>query len=91
MKHKPSQVSVEDGYRALYEFPNGYRGSVVCHRKSYGHHEGTFEVAVMRGYECVYDTPITGDVLGGVEHEEIEGILDAIAALPKYQDAAAYV
>ena len=83
-KYRPTHVNYERGYWARYEFPNGYSGEVYCNDVSYGNKQGLFEIRVLRGYEVVCDTPITGDALGWVEHGEVEGILDAIAALPKY-------
>ena len=81
--NRPVSVSHEGGYHAKYTFENGYGAYVSCNPCTYGGKEGLFEMGVLRGGEVVYDTPITGDVLGWVEHGEVEGILDAIAALPR--------
>ncbi len=48
------------------EFPNGYGASVVNGEGTYG-----LEMAVLRNGGIVYDTPITGDVLGYLTNETL--------------------
>jgi hypothetical protein len=64
---------------------NGYAVSVVCHEGSYGSYQGLFEVAIMRAddNEIVYDTPITGDVLGHLDFAEVAEVIEKVRALPK--------
>lgn len=70
-----------DGIQYLFRFPNGYGASLINHSGSYGN-----ELAVIEwmgaNYDLVYDTPVTGDVLGWLTPAQIESTLDAIAALP---------
>lgn len=58
---------------------------------SYGVENGLWELAVLRfvtegtgqgSYELTYDTPITDDVLGHLDEEEIQEILTRIRDLP---------
>jgi hypothetical protein len=50
--------------RLKVHFPNGYTASIIRTEYSYGGAQGRYELAVMRGGEIVYDTPLTEDVLG---------------------------
>lgn len=62
-------------------FPNGYTGSVVQGRYTYGGPQGLWELAVVRDGEVVYDTPITDDVLGWLTESQVIEVLRAIEAL----------
>ena len=42
---------------------------------TYGGDEGLFELAMLRNDKCCYDTPITDDVRGWLEVEDVLGIL----------------
>lgn len=67
-----------------YEFPNGYGASVVSHYGSYGGKDGQWELGVLdHNGRLTYGTPITNDVIGYLEWEEVEPLLDRIAALPE--------
>ena len=69
--------------RALVEFPNGYRASIVRHAGSYGGKEGLFELAVMDSQnQIVYDTPVTSDVLGWLNPNGVEEAVNSVEALP---------
>lgn len=65
-----------------YQFDNGYGASVID--SGYGSSEGLLELAVTdaKTGHIVYDTPITGDVLGWLTPEDVEALLAKIAALP---------
>lgn len=70
---------IYDGAQRLYKFPNGYGASVVRHSGSYGYEEGLWELAVIKWdgdrYHLCYDTPITDDVIGYLDEDQIEKIL----------------
>jgi hypothetical protein len=69
------------GTQWKFAFANGYAASVI--NDGYGAECGLYELAVMRGGAIVYDTPITGDVLGNLTEDEVAEALDKIAALPE--------
>lgn len=70
-------------------FDNGYGVSVICNEMSYGGKEGLFELAVLKGteknYDLCYDTPITNDVIGWLESEEVDALIKQVKALPSYE------
>ena len=72
-----------NGYRL--DFPNGYSADII--NVSHVDETNKYEVAVMQGKECVYDTPVTDEV---VRFRDIYGVLDTtkkIAALePRQQN-----
>lgn len=74
----------------LYRFPNGYGASVVRGLGTYGSIKGLWELAVIQfeeeDWSLTYRTPITDDVIGSLTPEDVEGILDRIAALPEKAD-----
>lgn len=82
--YKPKETkSILGGVQHIFEFPNGYGASVVCHTGSYGGSEGFWEMAVQKGGHLCYDTPITDDVLGWLEPSEVKKQLKAISKLEK--------
>ena len=64
-------------------FPNGYEASVITGDYSFGGHLGLYELAVLRDGDLVYDTPITNDVLGHLNEDEVGRYLNEIARLPE--------
>lgn len=68
-------------YRKVYTFDNGYGASVVSRNGSYGSKNGLFEVAVLKGDDICYDTPITNDVVGWLDFAGVADILEKIKAL----------
>lgn len=78
-----------DGYQKTYKFENGYGASVICNEFSYGGDRGLFEVAVLDAAgNIVYDTPITGDVLGYLDFEDVAKVLKDIENLPTFFEVA---
>lgn len=71
-----------DGVAARLTFPNGYSASVVRGDGTYGGSEGLYELAVLHGDTIVYDTPVTGDVLGWLTEGDVTERLNEIAGLP---------
>lgn len=78
------QVSRSDwgNERYIFQFANGYGASVIRSRQSYGGPEGFYELAVLKGGKINYKTPITNDVIGWLDADEVEELLDKIKALP---------
>jgi len=76
---------INDGIQYLSFYPNGYGASIVQHKYSYGHDQGLWELAVIKGTEedwnICYDTTITSDVLGYLSEADVEDVLLQIEAL----------
>lgn len=53
--------------------------SVIRSSMTYGGDEGLFELAMLRDDKCCYDTPITDDVLGWLEVEDVLEVLEKVA------------
>ena len=71
------------GIQQRYKFPNGWGASVIQYSGSYGGDQGLWEVAVVdRADHLNYTTPVTDDVLGWLTWDEVQTILQQIAALP---------
>jgi len=87
---KPHPVG--NGEQRIYRFDNGYGASVVRFNfgfgGSYGGEAGLWELAVLRfqdgsdKYELTYDTPITDDVIGHLDEDEVQEHLRRIRDLP---------
>lgn len=75
------------GVQEIYKFPNGYGASVIRGPYSYGGREGKWELAVFGPDGGIdYSTPVTSDVEGYLEDEEVEALLVKIRALPKREN-----
>lgn len=70
------------GYpQTIYKFPNGYGASVI--KFNYVYFEIEIEIAVLRfdengNWDIDYSTPITNDVIGGLNEEERDDVLQQI-------------
>jgi len=71
------------GSFAKMHFPNGYGISVVLGEQNYSNGINTYEVAVLKGQDLWYDTPITNDVLGWQDTEEVTEIMKQIQNLKR--------
>ena len=70
------------GARLRFEFPNGYGASLIDY--GYGAQEGLFEIAVLDSEGSLdYTTPITDDVCGRLDAQQVRDTLQAIMQLPK--------
>jgi hypothetical protein len=69
----------------MYRFDNGYGASVIRHDMSYGHESGLWELAVLRfvkdRWDICYTTDIADDVVGHLDGEEVEALLQKISQL----------
>lgn len=52
--------------------------SVIRSSMTYGGSEGLFELAMLKNERCIYDTPITNDVIGLLDEEDVLGILEDV-------------
>ena len=70
------------GKKVRMQFDNGYGVSVVSHTYSYGGKDGLYEVAVLdKNGDLTYETPITSDVLGYLEPEQVTEIMEKVQSL----------
>jgi hypothetical protein len=70
------------GIRAFIKFDNGYTASVVRTKGSYGGEAGLYELAVLDKHgDLCYDTPITNDVLGYLNEDDVTKALKQIQEL----------
>lgn len=77
----------EIGKRAVVSFENGYMASIVIGAYSYGGPEGLYEIAVLDGTGAItYNTHITNDVIGYLNEQEVEEVLQQISELPQWVD-----
>lgn len=71
----------------VYRFPNMYGASIVWgHETVHGNEENPYELAVIKwlgktDFVLVYDTPITSDVIGYQNEEQIRDLLVRIKNL----------
>lgn len=82
---------IGSGIQKLYRFDNGYGASVVQFSiglaGSYGVESGLWEMAVIAydegdEFHLTYDTPVTGDVLGYLDEDQVQDYLRQIRDLP---------
>lgn len=67
---------------AVMRFDNGYGVSVVRWTMFYSNGVDTYEVSVLDKYGICYKTPITNDVIGYVDADEVTDIMKRIQELP---------
>lgn len=70
----------------VFKFENNYGASVVKHFGSYGYEDNLFELAVIyfeddEKFHISYDTPITDDVIGFLNNEDVMKLLEKIKNL----------
>ncbi len=92
-KHKPlltRSMETCDGVQNVFRFENGFGASVVKHEFSYGHESGLWELGVIKfstnnddadDWSLIYDTGITTDVMGHLDDDQVDKLLDRIKAL----------
>lgn len=60
---------------------NDMEVSVIRSSMTYGGSEGLFELAMLKNERCVYDTPITNDVVGWLDEEGVLDILEDVQCI----------
>jgi hypothetical protein len=79
---KLSDEPYMSGVRSRMVFENGLGVSVVSHTFSYGGKDGLFEVAVLdKDGNLTYDTPVTNDVVGYLNPDEVTEIMEQVQSL----------
>lgn len=82
------EVQNDLGYpQTIYKFPNGYGASVIKFNYVYF----GIEIAVLKFYkegnwDINYTTPITNDVIGGLDEEGRDKVLQQIFDLEKLEE-----
>jgi hypothetical protein len=78
-----SRVSLMGGHQRVYKFPNGYGASVIMGSHAYSDMDHPYELAVL-GLDghLSYTTPITSDVEGHLNADEVNELLLKIKELP---------
>ena len=79
-------IKLDDGFmkgvQCRMMFENGFGVSVVSHTYSYGGKDGLFEVAVLgKDGDLTYDTPVTNDVVGYLNPDEVTEIMEQVQNL----------
>ena len=70
------------GKKSRMMFENGYGVSVVSHTFSYGGKDGKYELAVLDSDgQLTYETPVTNDVMGYLDPEDVTKIMEDIQNL----------
>jgi len=79
---KIEDAPFQTGVKSRMVFENGYGVSVVSHTHSYGGRKGLFEVAVLgKDGDISYDTPVTDDVIGYLNPEEVTDTMKKVQEL----------
>jgi hypothetical protein len=72
----------QTGVKSRMMFENGFGVSVVSHTYSYGGKDGLFEIAVLdKKGELTYKTPVTNDVVGYLNPDEVTEIMEQVQSL----------
>ena len=79
-------IKLDDGFmkgvQCRMMFENGFGVSVVSHTYSYGGKDGLFEVAVLdKDGDLTYNTPVTNDVVGYLNPDEVTEIMEEVQNL----------
>ncbi len=81
-KYSPTESRTELGNeRYIFQFTNGYGASVIRNSQSYGGSEGFYELAVLKDGKIIYDTPVTNDVVGWLNKNDVAELLKQIEEL----------
>ena len=80
---EPDKTGIcNNGPYAEYHYTNGYGASVICSDISYGGTKGLLELAVLKGDNLDYSTPITDAVIGYLDATQVIKLLTKISELP---------
>ncbi len=81
LKFKPHSGGM-GGTSAKVKFDNGYGASVITGSMFYTSDSHPYELAVLKGGELCYDTPLTSDVIGHLTEDAVQTLLLQIKELP---------
>lgn len=71
------------GLQVSFNFKNGYGVSAIRFPGSYGHKSQLWELAVLDKGNITYNTPITDDVIGYCDDDDIAEIIHKVKNLKK--------
>ena len=78
--------SLNFGTQAKVKFSNNYGASIITGQAAYTDNEKPYELAVLHNGRLTYSTPITDDVCGYLDAQEVEELLAKIEALPEKEE-----
>jgi len=85
------------GVQKIHRFDNGFGASVIRHDGSYGSSKGLWEVALIKfsgegndDWSIRYHDIVNNDVVGWLDNEEVQDLLNRIEALPKEENVHEY-
>lgn len=74
--------NINEGHQIIFKFKNDYGASVVRHSFSHGNEAGLWELAVLdKGGNLTYETPVTGNVEGYLNDDQIIDLLQQVKNL----------
>jgi len=76
-----NENNIFGGVQIVFNFNNGYGASLINHGGSYGNEIAVLSVGEDGTTSLCYDTPITDDVLGYLNNEEVIENLESIKNL----------
>lgn len=84
LEERDDNLTYAKKHQRVYKFPNGYGASVIMGGNAYSDIDHPYEVAVigLDNHLC-YTTPITDDVIGYLDADGVNDVLNQIMALPK--------
>ena len=83
----PIQLSLPDvgGVHYIFNFPNGYKASVIKKWGSYGYEDDLWEIALLDKYgDITYEEDFDYDVIGYCSDKDIDNLLTKIS---NYEEA----
>jgi len=80
-KQLENKLNKRKNINAHISFQNGYILSIQKWYGTYGYEDGKYEIAVLDKDGVRYDTPITSDVIGYLEPEEVMKYYERVKSL----------
>ena len=70
--------SLLKGMRWMYDYPNGWSLSIICHNASYGGKAGLFEAGFIYDGELTDQNPYENEVLGHLSFFGVTEVMDKV-------------
>lgn len=81
-RNNGGKLDFGEDIQAIAEFPNGYGASVVRFPGVHNYHFGRYEIAVLKGGNLCYTTPVTNYTVNNLTESGVTEILAEIGNLP---------